>query len=95
MDKQITVIKEEIVSEGLLCVSKVAAFLGVSRTTIYQLMERGELPWVKLGRARRVPRRAVIELAAKNLIGGVPAALTDDFNPDGRDQQQGQQDEQK
>ena len=59
----------DLVADGLLRVSEVADFLSISRTTTYQLMERGELCWVKIGRARRVPRRAVIELAARNLIG--------------------------
>ena len=62
--------KDEIVSGGLMTVSEVARFLGLSRASIYLLMERGELPWVKLGRARRVPRRAVVELASRNLLGG-------------------------
>ena len=60
-------LERKIVEEGLMRVLEVAGFLGISRASVYQLMERGELPWVKLGRARRVPRRAVIELAAGKL----------------------------
>ena len=59
----------EIVSEGLMSVRNVARFLGVSRSLVYELMGWGELPWVKLGRARRIPRRAVVDLAARRLIG--------------------------
>ena len=50
-------------------IPEVARFLALSRASVYQLMDRGELAWVKFGRARRVPRRAVVELAARRLIG--------------------------
>ena len=59
-----------LVEDGLLKIPEVARFLGLSRASVYQLMERGELPWVKLGRARRIPRRAVTQLAACGLRGG-------------------------
>ena len=58
-----------IVEKGLMRIAEVARFYGVSRAKVYQLMDRGELAWVKLGRARRIPRRAVVELAARRLIG--------------------------
>ena len=48
-------------------IQEAAQFLGLSRASIYQLVDRGELSSVKFGRARRVPRRAVIELAAIKL----------------------------
>jgi hypothetical protein len=34
-------------------------------------MDRGELAFVKLGRSRRIPKRALIELAARELRGSV------------------------
>ena len=52
-------------------VTEAADFLRLSRSNLYALMERGELPFVKLGRSRRIPRRAVIALAAGGLRGGV------------------------
>ena len=60
----------ELVSEGLMRVPEAARFLSVSRAHVYSLMDRGELPWVKLGRARSIPRAAVTRLAAENLRGG-------------------------
>ncbi len=60
-----------LVEGGLLKVADAAAFLSVSRATLYTLMNLGELPFVKIGRSRRVPRRAVVELAASGLRGGV------------------------
>ncbi|GEM_PF-1975390 len=59
----------QLVSDGLMTVPEVAAFLRLSRSTVYALMEKGALPYVRIGAARRVPRRAVIDLAAANLRG--------------------------
>ena len=39
----------------LVTVSEAAALLGVGRSFAYELVQRGDLPSVKLGRARRVP----------------------------------------
>ena len=63
--------REELVSDGLLTVRECAEFLHLSRSTIYEFMDAGALCYVKLGRSRRIPRRAVIELAARELRGGV------------------------
>ncbi len=60
-----------LVEDGLLKVSEAAAFLRLSRSSLYTLMEQGELPFVKLGRSRRIPKRAIVELAARGLRGGV------------------------
>jgi excisionase family DNA binding protein len=59
-----------LVEEGLLKVTEAAEFLRLSRATLYSLMDRGELAFVKLGRSRRIPKRALIELAARELRGG-------------------------
>ena len=64
-----------VVEDGLLKVAEAAAFLSVSRATLYALMNCGQLPFVKIGRSRRVPRRAVVELAARGLQGGIRASV--------------------
>ena len=64
---------EELVADGLLTVRECAEFLHLSRSKIYALMDAGELCFAKLGRSRRIPRRAVIELAARQLRGGTRA----------------------
>ena len=61
----------DVVADGLLTVLEAAEFLRLSRSAIYLLMDRGELAFVKLGRSRRIPRRAVVALAARGLRGGV------------------------
>ena len=60
----------DLVADGLVTVREAAGFLRLSRSTVYALMDRGELPFVKLGRSRRIPRRALVELAARELRGG-------------------------
>ncbi|MFI5259551.1 MAG: helix-turn-helix domain-containing protein [Candidatus Limnocylindrales bacterium] len=41
----------------LLTVTRAAELLGVSRSTLYQLVAAGRVPVVRLGRAVRFPRR--------------------------------------
>ena len=64
--------KDDLVEDGLLNVRDAGAFLGgLSRSAVYNLMATGELAYVKIGRARRIPKRALIELAAANLRKGL------------------------
>jgi excisionase family DNA binding protein len=60
--------KMELVLDGLDRVGEVARFLKLSVSTIYGFMDRGELPYVKIGKARRIPHKAVVELAANGLV---------------------------
>ncbi len=59
---------EDLMREGLDRVSDVARFLKLSVSTVYDLMGQGQLPFIKIGTARRVPHRAVIAFAA-GLVG--------------------------
>ena len=59
---------QEIVTEGLEHITQSAKFLGVSRSFVYRLISEGVLPSVKLGKSRRVPIKAVRELAARCLV---------------------------
>ncbi len=54
---------EILVSEGLLTVVEASKFLSLSRATVYSLMAEGKLAFVKIGRSRRIPKRAVVGLA--------------------------------
>lgn len=48
----------------LLNVNEVASLLGCGRTYVYGMIQRGELPAVKLGRLTKVPRCAVEQYVA-------------------------------
>ena len=58
----------ELIDEGLQRISEAARFLCVSRSLIYRLINDGVLPTVRICRSRRIPFRAVRELAATNLV---------------------------
>jgi excisionase family DNA binding protein len=64
--------ERDLVADGLLTVAETVAFLGICRSTIYALMASGRLPYAKFGRSRRIPRRAVIRLAANALEAPAP-----------------------
>ena len=60
----------ELVADGLMTVRDAQRFLGVGHSMLYQLMGRGEIPYVRIGTARRIPRAALVEYAARHLRGG-------------------------
>lgn len=62
--------RQQLVGDGLTNVREAAAFLGLGRTKVYNLMDTGQLPWVKIGTARRIPRRALIDYATRGLRWG-------------------------
>ncbi len=69
----------ELVSEGNLTVPEAARLIRLSRSQLYALMSKGELPFIKIGKRRLVPRRALLDLMERNLVGapagdvGLPA----------------------
>ena len=52
---------------GLASVREAEAFLSLSRSSLYSMMDRGELAYVKLGKSRRIPWDALDELVQKNM----------------------------
>jgi excisionase family DNA binding protein len=58
---------ELMVQEGLLTIEAAMEFLDISRASLYRLIKDGILPTVKLIGARRIPRRALIDLAASRV----------------------------
>jgi excisionase family DNA binding protein len=62
--------KQDLVADVLVDVKEAAKFLALSRSKVYGLMEQGELPFAKIGKSRRVPRKALVELARKCLVNG-------------------------
>ncbi len=62
-----------LLDEGLLSVRSAAEWLDVSTSTIWRMMDGGEVPFVYApGRgslARRIPKRALIDWAERRLLG--------------------------
>ncbi len=52
----------------LVRVTEVARHLSLSRSVIYQMMDRGVLPYVKLGKSRRVRWSDVQTLVDQNTV---------------------------
>jgi excisionase family DNA binding protein len=63
----------DLAAEGVLTVAAAAAFLGLSRSRIYELMGEGVVPFIHLGRRRVVPRRALVLLIADRLANPTAA----------------------
>ena len=59
-----------LVADGAMSVAASAAFSGMSKSYLYGRMEAGELAYLKLGKSRRIPRRALHQLMADALVGG-------------------------
>ena len=53
----------------LLTVPEVARRLGMGRSFVYQLVSKGEIPSIKLGRARRIPVSALEKFVEAKLGG--------------------------
>ncbi len=56
---------------SLHSVREVANYLAISRSKVYQLMDSGELAFVKLGKSRRIRWNDVLQLVERNRIGSV------------------------
>lgn len=54
----------------LLTVEEVQAVLGIGRWKAYRMIERGELPTLRVGRLVRVPRSALMDWIAMNTRPG-------------------------
>jgi excisionase family DNA binding protein len=61
--------RRTLVADGLASVAEAGRFLSVGRSFLYELMDRGALPYSKLGRSRRIPWKALREYAANALVG--------------------------
>jgi excisionase family DNA binding protein len=55
--------------QGFMTVPEVAKRLGVCRSTVYQLCERGKLRHVRVSNAIRVPARAIAEFIGRHRSG--------------------------
>lgn len=61
---------QRLLEEGLFRMGEAVSFSGIKRSTLYKHMDDGALQYVKLGRARLIPKQALIEFVAQYLQGG-------------------------
>jgi excisionase family DNA binding protein len=55
----------DLMAEGLIDASEAAKFLRIGRSKVYEFMASQELPYVKLGKSRRIPKVALKIFAEK------------------------------
>jgi excisionase family DNA binding protein len=59
---------DEMLTDGLVRVPEAARFLGLSRSTIYGLMDTGALRYVKIGKSRRIIRADLSRLIEQHTV---------------------------
>ncbi len=59
----------DLLAEGFATVRDAMKFLAIGKSLIYELMERGELPYATFGRCRRIPWAGLRAYAAAQLKG--------------------------
>jgi len=78
---------EQLLADGAMSVREAAEFSGLSRTTLYRLMEQidettggPKLPYIKMGHGGRrlIPKRALVKLMAEHLVIGERGFTSDD-----------------
>ena len=62
--------RAELFADGLISVPDAAKFLSISKSKLYLVMDAGELPYVKIGSSRRIPKRALVVFVEQRLKGG-------------------------
>ena len=48
---------------GLARIDEACAYLAMSRAALYSLMDKGALKYIKIGKSRRIPWTALVQLA--------------------------------
>ena len=67
----------ELVKDGAMTIEEAMGFSGLGRSFLYEQMKAGRLPFVKVGAARRIPRRALQQFLAEHLVAGGRQARTE------------------
>jgi len=60
--------RQPISDEGFADISQAAEYLSMSRSSVYKLMDAGELRFAKFGKARRIPWRAIYDYAGRCMV---------------------------
>ncbi len=58
----------EVLADGAVTVTEAVRFSGLSRATLYATMSEGGLAYIKRGRRRLIPRRALVAWLADGLV---------------------------
>jgi excisionase family DNA binding protein len=58
----------QLCEQGLFKPLEAARFLGIGRTSLFELLRTGALPYVRILGERRIPRRACIAFAEARLV---------------------------
>ena len=68
MMEQVESARIALVKDGFLNIRQAEDFSGLKKSKLYALMQSGELPYAKIGAARKIPRKALLDFMAKNLV---------------------------
>ncbi len=60
--------RKDLASDGTCTIIEAAKFSGLSRSTLYGLMDKGQLAYAKVGKRRLIPRRALVELIEDHMV---------------------------
>jgi excisionase family DNA binding protein len=55
-------------ADGLISPTAAAEFLSISRTSLYELLKSGAIPYTRIGADKKIPRRALVEFAEARLV---------------------------
>ena len=73
----VTMTHDELIAEGLVSLEEAMKFLSISRPTLNRLLDTGALPTVRLVTTRRIPKRAMLDFAARSVEEPVADAAED------------------
>jgi excisionase family DNA binding protein len=60
--------KANVMANGLARIPEAMAYLQISRTALYGLMDNGQLSYVKIGKSRRIPWAELIRLVERHTV---------------------------
>lgn len=68
----------DMVEGGLRTIDEARAYTRLSRSTLYALMNQGDLPYVRIGSRRLIPFLALVELARRGFVKGKTATCAEE-----------------
>jgi len=68
-----------MISESLLTIKEAARILNIAKRSLYNLMARGELRFIKIGSVRRIEPSALEEYKSLHMYGPRPKVSSKDW----------------